>query len=177
MWGHSSSAAERRARGVVVSELTIQLPGEYSIAGGLWLDTFATLKRCGAGRRECQVLWVGPWADIGQISRVVHPVHAARGGGFQLDDRWLNAFLFDLGRRGEGVRVQVHTHPGSAFHSKTDDDWPIVHVPGFLSLVIPRFAAGGPTFSGTYLTELQANGRWKQVRPPESRIRVVEEAD
>jgi hypothetical protein len=176
VWGYSTSATQRRPRGGVVGKPTIQLPGKYSIAGGLWVDTFATLKGCGAGRRECQILWVGPWADLGQVSRVVHPVHAANGGGFQLDETWLNAFLFDLARRGEGVRVQVHTHPGSAFHSKTDDDWPIVHTPRFLSLVIPRFATKGPTFSGAYLTELQTNGQWKQVKQPESRIRV-EEAD
>jgi hypothetical protein len=69
-----------------------------------------------------------------------------------------------------GVRVQVHTHPGRAFHSPTDDDFPIVRTEGFLSLVIPRFAQGKVGLAEAFLTEVQSDGEWKQVDPDETLI-------
>ena len=70
------------------------------------------------------------------------------------------------------VRVQVHTHPGRAFHSATDDRFPIVHLPGFLSLVIPNFGIGPVTLDGAYLAELTETGDWKKV-PVTSRFEIV----
>ena len=68
--------------------------------------------------------------------------------------------------------MQVHTHPGRAFHSATDDRFPIVHLPGFLSLVIPNFGLGPVTFDGAYLAELTETGDWKKV-PVTSRFEIV----
>jgi hypothetical protein len=35
--------------------------------------------------------------------------------------------------------VQVHAHPGEAFHSGTDDAFPVVTTEGGLSIVAPSF--------------------------------------
>jgi hypothetical protein len=126
-------------------------------------ETFEHFRKCGHGREECQALWISSWNTPETLSRVIHSKHAAHFGGFVLDDAWLNAFWLDLGNTNNGVRVQVHTHPGEAFHSKTDDDFPIIHKPGFLSLVIPNFALGPVGFMDAFLTEIQPNGQWKQV--------------
>jgi hypothetical protein len=56
--------------------------------------------------------------------------------------------------------VQVHSHPGAAFHSGTDDTWPAVRLRGYLSLVIPYFATGEPDLGGAYLAEQDENGSW-----------------
>lgn len=125
--------------------------------------TFARFRECGQGRQECQVLWVGPWQTPDLIAEAVHPKHKAHIGGFVLDDRWLNEFWGKLGDTNSGIRVQVHTHPGEAFHSETDDAYPIIHKPGFLSLVISNFGLGPVGFTDAYLTEIQPDGRWKQV--------------
>lgn len=37
---------------------------------------------------------------------------------------------------------QIHSHPGAAYHSDTDDAFPIVAVNGGLSIVIPDFGHG-----------------------------------
>ncbi|KKM85300.1 hypothetical protein LCGC14_1290430 [marine sediment metagenome] len=34
----------------------------------------------------------------------------------------------------------MHTHPDGAFHSCIDDEYPILTLPGSLSIVIPDFA-------------------------------------
>ncbi|WP_161989019.1 Mov34/MPN/PAD-1 family protein [Sphingomonas glacialis] len=133
------------------------------ISRQLFAQSFEQLRCCGAGRRECQALWVGPWSDPELITRMVHPTHSASAGGFQLDGAWLTHFWTELGEAGEGVRVQVHTHPGAAYHSATDDAFPILAVPGFLSLVIPRFATGDIGFDAAFLAQLDDAGRWSEV--------------
>jgi hypothetical protein len=135
-------------------------------------DTFTELRRCGAGLRECQVLWTGPWARSSDVTTLVHPAHRSHAGGFELDSAWLTSFWQKLTQTASGIRAQVHTHPGRAFHSPTDDAWPIIHTPGFLSLVIPNFAAGDVGFTGAFLTEIGENGQWREVSAP-TRIEVV----
>jgi hypothetical protein len=129
-------------------------------------ETFEYFKQCGRGQRECQILWLSSWAAPEQITRVVHPKHAAHIDGFVIDNRWLSCFWLELGDTNMGVRVQVHTHPCGAFHSKTDDNYPIIHKPGFLSLVFPNFGLGPVGFQDAYLTEIQLDGRWQQVSVP-----------
>ena len=112
----------------------------------------------GRGREECQILWLSSWDAPKVIAKVVHPKHVAHRGGFVLEDRWLNDFWMELGNTNMGIRVQVHTHPQEAFHSPTDDEFPIIHKPGFLSLVIPNFGLGPVGFRDAYLTEIQIDG-------------------
>jgi hypothetical protein len=141
----------------------------YRLERGMLEETFKHVRQCGDGRDECQILWLSSWDKPEVISKVVHPKHAAHFGGFVLDDDWLNKFWMELGDTNMGIRFQVHTHPGEAFHSKTDDDFPILHKPGFLSLVIPNFGLGAVGFKDAYLTEIQTNGGWQEV-PIESRL-------
>lgn len=135
----------------------------YRLRRDILDQTFAHFRDCGCGRRECQVLWLSPWDALDSITMVVHPKHKAHAGGFVLDDGWLNDFWFSLAKDNLGVRIQVHTHPGEAFHSPTDDDFPIIHTTGFLSLVIPNFALGPIGFKDAFLTEIQEGGRWREV--------------
>jgi hypothetical protein len=135
----------------------------YRLASHLLAQTFDCLRQCGESRRECQVLWVSPWASPQTLTHLVHPKHRAHRGGFELDSVWLNQFWLDLAKQGQGIRCQIHTHPGAAFHSDIDDAHPIIADAGFLSLVIPRFATGPVGFEAAYLTQLQADGSWQQV--------------
>jgi hypothetical protein len=135
----------------------------YRLPRSILDQTFAHFRGCGCGRRECQVLWTSPWDAPDTITKVVHPEHQAHRAGFVLDDRWLNDFWFRLAQESLGIRIQVHTHPGEAFHSPTDDAFPIIHTIGFLSLVIPNFALGSIGFDDAFLTEIQEDGRWREV--------------
>ena len=134
-----------------------------TVPAALLKDTFETFRRCGRGRNECQVLWLSSWKYPDAITKIVHPVHAAHGGGFQVSSEWLNKFWLDLARQNLGVRVQIHTHPGLAFHSETDNQYPMVHSPGFLSLVIPTFGMGAVSLARAYLAEIQPNGDWSEI--------------
>lgn len=136
---------------------------QYRISQAQLRETFSELRRCGNGKRECQVLWLSPWGRPGVITEIVHPRHSASAVSFDLDERWLHDFWTDLSVRQMGVRAQVHTHPGSAFHSHVDDRWPIVQTVGFLSLVVPHFAQGVVGFDDAYVTAIDPDGRWVRV--------------
>lgn len=144
---------------------------KYRVPGEILVRTFDHFRRCGQGRHECQALWISRWSSPEIIADVIHPRHRANAFGFLLDDAWLNQFWLELARTQSSVRVQVHTHPEHAFHSRTDDEFPIIHTPGFLSLVIPYFAMKPAGLSGAYLAEILPNGRWDEVSP-ESRLEI-----
>jgi len=135
----------------------------FKLPRAVLASSFELLRRCGRGHRECMVVWVGPWSDPSLVSHALHTGHSAHSGGVEVDPGWLAALWKELAAQGFGVKVQVHSHPGAAFHSATDDEFPIVHTPGFLSLVIPRFALGDVGFSGAYLAELDEAGRWHEI--------------
>lgn len=145
----------------------------YKIPSALLGKTFDLFRRCGGGRRECQVLWTSAWTNPSTISEVVHPQHRAHAGGFQLCSDWINRFCLELARAGRGIRVQVHTHPHEAFHSATDDDYPIIHSIGFLSLVIPDLGLGPVGFDRAHLAEIDPAGVWREVVPC-SRLEIIE---
>lgn len=144
----------------------------YRLPQAALAEIFAVVRRCGGGRNECQALWIGPWAEPDVIARVVHPSHRAHNAGFELEGEWLTRFWIELAGSKSGVRAQVHTHPGRAFHSATDDAWPMVHTPGFLSLVIPCFGLGPIGLDGTFLAELGRDGQWREVDATQ-RLKVV----
>jgi hypothetical protein len=73
----------------------------------------------------------------------------------------LNAWLY---KNQETLAVQVHAHPTDAFHSATDDAYPIVTVLGGLSLVVPDFGARGFLVRGLEAYRLRDRG-WRRVRP------------
>ena len=87
--------------------------------------------------------------------------------------------LFRMNRafyeRGETAAGQVHTHPTDAYHSSTDDHFPLVTLRGALSLVIPDFAKEGlrgmPGWAWYRLREL---GQWDPAHDSDTEI-VIED--
>ena len=136
-------------------------------------ESFSIFRACGANRRECQVYWASNWDAPSKLTQLVHPRHSAGTYGLAINDAWLGEFWTELADCNLGVRVQVHTHPFEAFHSATDDAYPLLFDAGFLSLVIPNFARGAVGFDDAYLAEIQSDGSWLEV-PIASRIALDE---
>lgn len=91
--------------------------------------------------------------------------------------------VYDIGSevhaRSEFLFAQLHTHAFEAFHSSIDDNYPISHKPGFISIVIPRFAKN-KFYNDTTLIDCSVNeylggGHWRELRPAElkKRFRVI----
>ena len=127
--------------------------------------SFEHLQRCGQGRRECVLAWIAPLENPDHINEVIHPKHTATAGSYDIDPVWIGELWLDLAKRHRTVRAQVHTHPGSAYHSSRDDTLALVHTPGYLSLVIPTFARGAVGLNGSFLAVRAADGSWHQLDP------------
>lgn len=125
------------------------------------------LRSAGDEGLEVFVLWCGVAHD--EIFKV-QTIHQPRQTSFKLADglcvrvegdalHRLNIELFD---RNEVLAIQVHSHPRHAFHSETDDTYPIVTQLGGLSIVVPNFGGQGTAGEGTAVYRLGYNG-WGKV--------------
>jgi hypothetical protein len=127
--------------------------------------SFEHLRQCGQGVDECMVLWVGPIDHDGYVDEVVVPRHTASATHIDVDPEWIGELWVDLAARKRTVRCQVHTHPNRAFHSSRDDSLALVHTPGYLSLVLPRFATGAVGLADSFLALREPDGAWKAIDP------------
>lgn len=125
------------------------------------------LRDAGKHRCECFVLWTGVREGD---SFHIQTVHLPKQTAYRFEDglcvrvdgaelHRLNVWLFD---HGEELAVQVHSHPTDAFHSDTDDTFPIVTMRGGLSIVVPDFAVAGLRGRGTACYRLSAS-RWEEL--------------
>jgi hypothetical protein len=142
------------------------------VGEGLLRETFTIVRECGNGRNECVVYWAGPQDCPALVDRVVYPDHIGGPGYYEIEQDWLNRIWFRLNAERVEIRVQVHTHARLAFHSKLDDDYPLMQTEGFLSLVIPDFGDGPVGIRGAYLAELHAGGVWREL-DPSAQLEVV----
>ncbi len=126
-------------------------------------DTFKVFRSCGANKRECKLYWLSSWTEPSSLVEIAHPKHKSNAYGVSIDSEWISSFWMDMSKRNMGVKIQVHTHPNQAFHSLTDDKFPLLFDVSFLSLVIPDFAMGPINFQNAYLAEIQTDGTWAQV--------------
>jgi hypothetical protein len=62
--------------------------------------------------------------------------------------------------------TQIHSHPGRAYHSETDDAFPIVPTLGGFSIVIPNFGSDPMEKKYWKVYRLQTAG-WKEVAEKE----------
>lgn len=82
--------------------------------------------------------------------------------------------LFDGGLQ---LFAQIHSHPGVAYHSDTDDAYPIVTVVGGLSIVVPNFARGSITLGSWAVYRLLPKTGWTElnVNEKENFIKIIED--
>ncbi len=149
----------------------------FVVADEIIASTDSALREAGRHGFECFVLWTG--ARSGH-DFIVRTTHVPEQTGYKLDSgvcvRVDGEALFRLNRwqyeHGETLGVQVHSHPRRAYHSETDDTYPIVTALGGLSLVVPSFARAGLRGSGVAAYRFSAEG-WDEVEADEARTLVA----
>jgi proteasome lid subunit RPN8/RPN11 len=65
--------------------------------------------------------------------------------------------------------ARIHSHPGAAFHSYTDDRNPALNYPGALSIVVPNFGRDLSTGIDKCAIYRRSNQRWVELPPGPSR--------
>lgn len=101
------------------------------------------LAKPGRDEREALVLWAGSRTSEAtfQVTTTLFPPQEATGLDFYVHPSAVRAVFDRLEEERLVLAGQVHTHPGEAFHSLTDDAFPLATQVGSLSVVVPDFAA------------------------------------
>lgn len=126
------------------------------------------LRAAGATGREGLVLWVGRKENSTFfVTDLVIPeqrgIRTADGVCVVIEGSAIARLNADLYKRQLQLIAQVHSHPGAAFHSATDDEYAIATKIGCLSLVVPNFATR-PFFLGDCAVyKLSTTGKWREL--------------
>lgn len=126
------------------------------------------MRTVGASGREGLVLWVGRREGTTfVVSEVVIPeqrgIRTMDGVCVIIEGPVLARLNADLYKRQLQLIAQVHSHPGSAYHSATDDDYAIATKIGCLSLVVPNFAVRPFSLAECAVYRLSASGKWFEL--------------
>jgi hypothetical protein len=135
------------------------------------------LRRAGRRGLELFVLWSG---TLGASEFTVHTVHVPPQTDYRMKSglmvrvdgdalHQLNSWLYE---HREVLAVQVHAHPTNAFHSDTDDTYPIVTATGSISIVAADFCRDGLISDASAVYRLGENG-WDELDPPFAMFRVT----
>jgi len=123
---------------------------EFVVAGDVLDHTLQVVQHAGREGYEAFVLWGGIRSETtGQLLIVsaYQPrqkgVASADGLLVVVDGEALHRANEAFYARGEVIAAQAHSHPTGAFHSDTDDTFPLMTLQGGLSVVIPFFGHGG----------------------------------
>ncbi len=147
--------------------MTLEGTRVFRVSQSLVATTEDALRKAGSSGYECFVLWTGNMeGDTFDVQHVYVPAQrsfrSTEGLHVRVDAEQLHGMNMWLYQNRQTLGIQVHTHPGEAYHSVTDDTYPIVTTLGGLSLVVPDFAQHGVLCTGTVLYRLHRDG-WRIV--------------
>jgi hypothetical protein len=139
----------------------------FRVPNDLVSTTERELRRAGREGYELFVLWSGTVnGNTFEISTVHVPEQTSyktrRGLLIRVDGDALHKLNVWLYEHEQTLAAQVHAHPTDAFHSNTDDAFPIVTELGGLSLVAPNFARRGVLCKGAAAYRLSTEG-WTEI--------------
>jgi hypothetical protein len=122
----------------------------FVIPSAVIAETISFLRRVGTRGNEAFALWSGVRTSPRsfRFASVLIPEQRAMVTKHGLLVTVEGEALFQVNKavheRNEVLAAQVHTHPTAAYHSSTDDTFPLVTLVGSLSIVLPDFARKAP---------------------------------
>lgn len=148
----------------------------FNVSVEILRDTEENLRHAGSKGMELFVLWSGV---ISGSEFQVRSAHVPNQTAFRLDSglmvrvegdalHQLNVWLH---KNNETLAVQVHSHPTEAFHSDTDDTYPIVTAEGGISIVAADFCKHGLLSPSTAAYRFEQK-IWRELNPPLNLFRV-----
>ena len=143
------------------------------IPSSVFAEARRKLETAGSGGSEATALLVaGP---DGRVRRAVFPDQMAGrypSSWVQVTERGKVELAAALG--GDEIYVsRLHSHPGEAFHSHTDDANPALQFEGALSIVVPFFGLGARCGLEACAVLVRRSRRWIELAPGDSRDEVI----
>ena len=148
--------------------MTLAEVEQFHVPIGIVKKTEETLRGAGLKGYEVFVLWSGRYN--GRLFDV-RTAHVPRQNSYRLKSglcvrvdgpelHRLNLWLYEAG---EILAAQIHAHPDEAYHSDTDDTYPIMAVLGGLSIVAAEFCREGLLVPSTAIYRLYPDGWTNQT--------------
>ena len=78
----------------------------------------------------------------------------------------INVWLYE---NNLSIVAQIHSHPNEAYHSATDDAYPIVATKGGISIVVPRFAVDPIDIRNWAVYRLSSENCWVELSYSETK--------
>lgn len=137
---------------------------KFVITQNIIQKTKNDLIKAGKFRKEGLVFWSGTIdGDVAYIKTVICPKAIATSTSAKLDNEGINYIRNIVKKNNEFLFVQVHSHPGIAFHSEDDNNEAISYKTGFISIVVPYFGEYLEDLSGCAIFEHIGNSVWKEL--------------
>lgn len=146
-------------------------PGQtrFMVGEDVRAKTESFLRDRGRGRHEAVAAWIGRLVDDGEavIDQVYvpeqHPLEDDEGGvGVYISGEAITRLILAL-ENDDRVLARVHSHPGFAYHSETDDLNRLISHAGAISVVVPYFASQGLRFETCSVNELMPRVGWSEL--------------
>ena len=130
-------------------------------------ETEEAIRAAGDDGYELFVVWSGTCdVDTFTVAKVHVPEQTSykTGAGLcvRIDGSELHRLNVWLYEAQQVIGVQVHSHPEDAYHSYTDDMYPVATLEGSLSIVLPSFGRDGWRASDIAAYRLEG-GLWVKV--------------
>ena len=159
--------------------MTLEDVQRFRIPASAIRETEEAIRSAGQHGYELFVIWSG--RRDGHIFTVVN-VHIPDQISYKFDDglcvridgpelHRLNVWLY---KAQQVIGVQIHSHPTYAYHSETDDTYPIATLGGSLSIVLPFFGRDGWGSSDIAVYRLERDGWLRLIEPLSYLIEVVD---
>ncbi|MCG2592998.1 Mov34/MPN/PAD-1 family protein [Ramlibacter sp. XY19] len=141
-------------------------------------DGYESMRLAGKLGLEGMVLWAGQQeGTLFQVTQLIVPkqrgLRTADGLCAVVDGDELARLNVHLYRNSLDLVAQIHTHPGAAYHSETDDKFAIATTIGCFSIVVPSFAVRDFPLAECAVYRLDDAGAWNEVDESESPNRIV----
>jgi hypothetical protein len=150
----------------------------FSIPTDVMVQTWDLLRRPGFEGLEAAAVWIGrrlPGGDV-EIFDVNMPEQLAYRSEFGVAvtilDEALSRLIATLPLECF-VPIRLHTHPGPAYHSDTDDQNMLLSHMGAISIVIPDFARDEIDLCSCSVNELNESHHWRELSPDEVKARFI----
>ena len=110
------------------------------ISDHLIKKTITILRQYGKSLCEGFVLWVASEnKQYYQVQDVWNPSQENYHFQYFIPEEEVYKICVQLNKKKLVPIAQIHSHPGRAYHSTTDDDYAILHLPNLFSIVVPDF--------------------------------------
>lgn len=135
------------------------------------------LQRVGKYGYEGVALWAGRIENNNfKVSETIIPdqipLQLSSGICFFVDSEELHRINVWLYKNNLTLIAQLHSHPSEAFHSSTDDMFPIVTTLGSYSLVIPNFASQSFSIENCAVYQLSTSG-WVYLNTDQAKKSII----